>query len=951
MRITLSCLYLGLVLTGLGLAPLAAAPVDDGWRNPPDQARLRAYWWWLNGNVTRASITHDLEAMREKGFGGVLLCDANGADHDRNAPVPHGPTFASPAWRELYLHALREADRLHLEVTLNILSGWNLGGPVVSTADAVQQYTWTETNVAGGGPVTITLLQPKARDNYYQDIAVVAYRVDPNHHPVHLVNWQQKALQQSLLPFSTPDSTPLFAEADSTPDDADTAASAVVNLTAQMDAQGQLTWNAPPGQWRVFRFGHTVGEHGYVSTSSDGWGGHALDVYSADAFQRYWNRIVEPLVADAGPLAGKSLKYLYTDSWEIELANWTPNLPAEFQQRNGYDLLPWLPVLAGHIVNSREQSDRFLFDYRKTLGDLAIDHHYRLFRAGAERHGLGIHCESGGPHAVPIDAQRCLGWDNEPMSEFWAWSWEHRIGDANRFFMKQPASAAHTYGHPFVLGEGFTDIGLNWQESLWSNLKPTFDFAICEGLNRLVWHAYVCSPDETGIPGQQYFAGTHLNPKVTWWPESQAFFSYINRCQWMMQQGHFVADALYYYGDHVPNFSQLKSSDPCHLGAGYDYDVITEEALIERASVQSGRIVLPGGMSYRLLILPNRDQISLPVLQKVRALVAAGATVLGPQPVRGETLRNYPAVDAQIAQLGEEIWGGHLHDGRVISNHTAREVLLGDGVLPDCEFQAPSRLRANFDFIHRQDGNTDIYFLSSRTNEPTDALVTLRVAGRQPELWDAVTGERRAVAFRTEADNRTTIPLHFNPCGSWLLVFRPDAERPSLSAPLNLEPSAPVATVNGPWTAHFDPHWGGPTNTTFDSLTSWTTRPEPGIRYYSGAATYEQTLTLTPEQLADGQRLWLDLGDVRELAQVTVNGHDCGITWCPPFRVDVTHALQVGPNQLAVKVVNFWPNRIIGDASLPPAQRLTRTNIRALKANTPLMPSGLLGPVTLVAAP
>ncbi len=208
----------------------------------------------------------------------------------------------------------------------------------------------------------------------------------------------------------------------------------VVDLTKNLSPDGILHWDAPPGEWQILRFGYTIGDHAYVSTSSDGWGGFAIDVYSATAFQHYWDKIVEPLIADAGPLAGKTLKYLHTDSWEIELANWTPALREEFQKRHGYDMMPWLPVLAGRIVNSREASDRFLFDYRQTLGDLAIDGHYRLFRDNAHKHGLLIHPESGGPHAVPIDAQRCLGWDDAPMSEFWAWSWTHRIGDRQPVF-------------------------------------------------------------------------------------------------------------------------------------------------------------------------------------------------------------------------------------------------------------------------------------------------------------------------------------------------------------------------------------------------------------------------------------------------------------------------------------------------------------------------------------
>ncbi len=942
------CRWLVLGAWLLAAARPAAAPLDEGWQQPPNDARLRAYWWWLNGNVTKASITRDLEQMKARGFGGAVIFDANGAAQNGNAPVPHGPTFFSPAWRELYRHTLREANRLGMEISLNIQSGWNLGGPVVAKEDAAKKYVWSELKIAGGTNATVRLPLPNIRDGFYHDIAVVAFRRQNAAPHAPLENWKQKALQASLQPFSAPDSSPLFAEIPAKPGEEDTETSQVLNLTELVDANGGLHWNAPAGAWQILRFGYTLGDHAYVSTSSEGWSGYALDVYSATAFQHYWDKIVEPLIADAGPLTGKTLRYLHTDSWEIELANWTPRLPDEFFKRNGYDLIPWLPALAGRIVNSREQSDRFLFDYRKTLGDLAIDDHYRLFRDNAHRHGLLIHPESGGPHAVPIDAQRCLGWDDAPMSEFWAWSWEHRIGDANRFFVKQPASAAHTYGHRYVLAEGFTDIGPQWQESLWSNLKPAFDKALCEGLNRLVWHAFVCSPDSTGIPGQQYFAGTHLNPKVTWWPESQAFLDYLDRCQWMLQQGRFVADVLYYYGDHVPNFAQLKASDPARILPGYDYDVITEEALIGRASVRDGCIVLADGMSYRVLVLPDRNAIALPVLNKIKDLVAAGATVVGPRPVQGETLRNYPECDREIAALGRELWEGNIRPGRVMADQTAREVLLADGVKPDCEFQSAPALPGNFDYLHRRDGDADIYFAASRTNVAVDAVCTFRVNGKAPELWDAVSGERQFAAAYNERDGRTSVPLHFNPCGSWFVVFRAPAKEHPATAATTFTPPQPVNEITGSWTVHFDPQWGGPARVQFDRLTSWTERLEPGIKYYSGAATYEKTIDLTPEQIRPGRRLWLDLGDVRELASVTVNGRACGITWCPPFRVDMTSAVKAGENRLRIKVVNFWPNRIIGDAGLPENQRLTQTNIRALTAQTPLTTSGLLGPVALL---
>jgi hypothetical protein len=883
--------------------------------------------------------------MRAKGFGGAVIVDADGAAQDGNAKVPHGPTFFTPAWRELYKHALREAGRLGLEISLNIQSGWNLGGPMVPKEEAAEKYVWSEIRLAGGTNLAVQLPQPKAREDFYRDAAVAAFRLTTNAAArAPLKNWKQKALQASLEPFSAPDSSPLFAEIPATPGEQDANTADVLDLTEKLSPDGTLRWDAPAGDWLVLRFGYTIGDHSYVSTCSEGWSGYALDVYSSTAFQHYWDKIVEPLIADAGPLAGTTLKYLHTDSWEVELANWTPLLREEFRRRCGYDLLPWLPVLTGRIINSREESDRFLFDYRKTLGDLAIDNHYRLFRDNAHQHGLGIHPESGGPHAVPIDAQRCLGWDDVPMSEFWAWSWTHRVGDANRFFIKQPASAAHTYGHRITQDEGFTSIGPHWQETLWDNLKPSFDKALSEGMNRLVWHAFVCAPEETGVPGQQYFAGTHLNPKVTWWSKSAPFFSYLNRCEFLLQQGLFVADACYYYGDHVPNFAQLRRSDPARLGAGYDYDVVTAEVLLERMKVEAGRLVLPDGMSYRLLVLPDRSVISPAVLRKVKDLAAAGATVVGPRPAAAESLAGFPENDAEVKRLAEEMWG----KGLVLSGQSAREVLLGKGVQPDFEWACAAGATPEINYIHRTDGGTEIYFVANRSSNNIALDCTFRVAEKAPELWDAVSGERRFAAAYEQGGGRTTVPIELGPCGSLFVVFRePAAKHPARAASNGRELKA-LAELAGPWTVSFDPKWGGPESAQFDALVDWTKRTEPGIKYYSGTAIYRKTFELS--KAAKGQSLWLELGNLHELAEVKVNGKSCGVVWSPPFRVDLTGAVRRGHNQLEVAVVNFWPNRIIGDQFLPEGERFTRTNIRRLTRETSLMPSGLLGPVRLLSS-
>jgi (4-O-methyl)-D-glucuronate---lignin esterase len=952
-----------LALPGIGQArPTAPSSLESAWNNPPTSARLRAYWWWLNGNVTKASITRDLEQMKAKGFGGALICDAGGADQDGNAQVPHGPTFFSPAWRALFKHTLREAHRLGLVMGLNIQSGWNLGGPMVTPDDAPKKLVWTKLRFRGGTGLTPKLKRPKGRDNYYRDLFVLAYPIRhapqlENRRP--LENLQQKALFKALQPFSAPDSTPLFQEFPATPGEEDARVSDVIDLTSKLRPDGTLDWQAPPGDWEIFRLGCTLNDHCRVSTCSQGWNGYALDPFDAGAFKRYWNAVVEPLIADAGPLAGTTLKWLHTDSWEIDVANWTPTLRAEFRKRRGYDLLPWLPVLAGTIINSRSQSDRFLADFRRTMGDLAIANHFRLFKEGAHRHGLLIHPESGGPHGVPIDAQQCLGIDDAPMSEFWAWSWRHRIGDANRFFVKQPASAAHTYGHRLVLAEGFTSMGPHWQSRLWCNLKPAFDKACCEGLNRLVWHAFVCSPKAMGIPGQQYFAGTHLNPNVTWWNKSAPFFAYINRCQALLQRGLFVADVACYYGDHVPNFAQLKASDPAHVLPGYDYDVITAEALLKRASVRDRRLVLPDGMSYRVLALPSRRIISLPVLRKLKRLVAGGLTVIGPKPNQASGLSDYPRSDQEVQRMADEVWGPcdginvkkhSFGQGRVISGETAGEVLAQEGVEPDCEIEPGGGvLPASFDYIHRHEESTEIYFVANRTNQPASATCIFRVSGKAPELWNPLTGQRQfARAYRQEG-RRTAVPLDFTPCGSWFVVFRSPASSHPAVATRNGATFIPVMRIHGPWQVAFDPKWGGPAKARFDHLASWTVRAEPGIKYYSGTAIYRRPLNVPAKLVVEARAktLALDLGDVRELAEVRLNGKSCGITWSPPFCVDLSRAVKPGENNLEIEVVNFWPNRIIGDQFLPAAERFTKTNIRKLTKDTPLMQSGLLGPVRL----
>ena len=944
----------------------AAVPLEDGFRNPPREARLRCYWWWLNSHVTKQSITRDLTEMKAKHYGGAIIVDAGGAEQRGNDRVPAGPVFGSPEWRALYRHAIAEASRLNLELSLNILSGWNLGGPPVKPETAAKQATWSQTQVTGPAHVERVLPAPASKLGYYRDVAVLAYPLrhgaKPSHKPIRQLDLKAIFRETGM---SHPDSRPLLTDFPAEEGEQDTSSRDVLDISAKMAPDGRLVWDAPAGEWEVLRFGYTC-TGARVSTFSDGWDGLAIDYLDPAAFQAYWREVVAPLIRDAGPEAGKTLKYLVTDSWELGGINWTPHFREEFRKRRGYEITPWLPVYAGRLVDSRDASNRFLNDLRRTVADLVADH-YRLFASMAARHSLGIHPESGGPHGAPVDALLNLGISAFPQMEFWANSKTHRVKDEDRFFIKQCSSAAHIYGKTFCAAEGFTTIGPQWEESIWDNLKPNFDRAVCEGLNLLVWHGFVSSPKEMGLPGQEYFAGTHFNPNVTWWNQSAGFLGYINRVQFLMQQGHFVADALYYYGDHIPNFVRLKTEDPARVLPGYDYDACDLETLLNRVSVKDGRLVLPDGMSYALLVLPELENISPLALAKVRALVNAGATVTGPRPKRATGLEG----DGEVVRLAAELWDS----GRVLQGRTAREVLAGKGVPPDFE-------GAGLDYIHRRTGEADIYFVSSQSDRGVSVKAIFRVGGKAPELWDPATGNIRPLAvYEATAGGRTTVPITLEPYGSAMVVFRKPAGAHFVSiggpaeaalAPLaggfgleareageytltalggrsvrvNVPRGPEPLLIEGPWTVHFAPGWGAPESVLFGRLESWTENSDPAIKHFSGTAAYVKDVEIPADYLRGG-RLELALGDVREIAQVLVNGRDLGLVWKLPRTVDLGAAVKPGKNRLEIRVTNLWPNRLIGDQLLPESQRRTHTNIRKFTKDSPLMPSGLLGPVTL----
>jgi hypothetical protein len=815
--------------------------------------------------------------MRDKGFGGAMIMDAGGAGQQGNHEVPAGPLFGSPAWRELLKHTLREAARLDLELSLNIMSGWNLGGPTVKPEHSAKLVTWSKTFVKGPSRLDQTLPAPASREGFYRDVAVLAFPLrngaEAARRPIGLLEFKASFKE---FGYSMPATEPLLFDSPSEAGEEDAAVGQVRLISEHMDASGRLRWDVPPGDWEILRFGYTSSGR-RVSTGSGDWQGLVIDYLDRSSLESYWNDVVAPILADARPWLGKPLAYLVSDSWELRGVNWTPRFRQEFRARRGYDPLPWLPVMTGRILDNRDMSIRFLNDLRRTIGDLVADEHYSAFAALARTHGLGIHPEAGGPHGGPIDALKCLGRGAFPQMEFWAKFNTVRIHDEDRFFVKEAASAGHIYGKTIVAAEGLTSIGPHWQESFWSNLKPSFDRALGEGLNRLIWHTFTCSPAEMGHPGQEYFAGTHLNPNITWWKQSGAFLSYINRSQFLLQQGHFVADVLYYYGDHVPNFVRLKTDDPARVLPGYDYDVTNEEVLLHRLGVRDGRLTLPGGMSYRVLVLPDLPMISLGALRKIRDLASAGATIVGRRPERVTGLTGLPASDEEVRRLGAEIWGDcngvavrerRYGRGRVVCGKTARQVLSGDGVPPDMEYSS-SVVPGGIDYIHRSLPDADIYFVYNQRDGTQTVDALFRVAGRAPEFWDPVTARIRRTAVYQDVDGaRTRVRLRLKPHGSTFVVFRRAAQdhivamdRPAevwmqpdggmvlqSNAPgtyklntstgreitISVAPLAAEVPVEGPWDLAFSSPAATPPPMPFATLQSWTGHSDPLVRFFSG---------------------------------------------------------------------------------------------------------------------
>jgi len=949
----------------------------EGFLNPPLSARPGAYWAWLNGNVSLPQLTRELEEMKDKGLSGAYIFDVGARDPE--GVIPAGPAFMGPESLRAISHAVKEATRLGLELGFITSSSWNAGGPWVTPEHASMGLHHSQ--MAVKGPVkfsqalpfpSIPKKTPRRPDGfpiYYKDIAVLAF----------------------------PQTTEKLIE----------DATSIINLTNRLEKNGRLTWDVPAGKWTIMRFVCTNTGQGLAIPSPNS-GGLVIDHFNPEATEMHFQYLIDRLLSGLGSLENTALKYMYLCSYEVRGQVWTPDLLREFQKRRGYDMTSYLPALFEFTVQNKEITERFQYDFRKTLGELLVDAFYRKAREMSNEHGFLLCAEAGGPgpptHQVPVDALKALGALDIPRGEFWN---KHNI-----WVVKETACASHIYGKKIVDMEAFTS-WRHWQDGPFE-LKPLADRAMCGGTNHFTLHTFAHNPPEAGLPGWVYHAGTHINVNLVWWPKAKPFIDYLSRCSYLLQQGLFVADVCYYYGDQGFNFVPPKHVDPS-LGYGHDYDVTNAEVILSRMGVENGRIVLPDGMGYELLVLPDREDIDLEVLRKLEKLIEDGATVVGRKPTQSNGLTDYPHRDEKVSNLANKLWGPcdgtkvkqrSYGKGKIIWGRSLREILQDRGIGPDFSFASRSE-GTELDYIHRRTKSADIYFVRNKNMRWEKVDCIFRVKGKTPELWMPDTGEMRKQVVFDFVEGGTIVPLRLPPAGSVFVIFREKAGEDRVvsasradSQVFPLSPGIPqefasievlpgehndielqfwkggtyvlttargkrtkveveavpaVQEITGPWEIRFPEGWGAPASKVFPELVSWTEDSEDGVKYFSGTASYYKEFDLPAELSQPDKQLFLELGRVRVVADVYLNGKHLGILWKPPFRLDITKLTKPRKNRLVVEVANLWSNRLTGDAKLPKSKRYCRTNMKNALTwsspwkETPLPESGLLGPVRLLA--
>lgn len=756
--------------------------------------------------------------------------------------------------------------------------------------------------------------------------------------------WEDKGAFGSLMNVYEPVATPDAAK--------EAVIGDVVDLTGKMDADGTLHWTPPAGQWKVIRFGYAnTGARNRPSVPAGS--GLEVDKLSSKYVAQYVSGYLDPIQQALGPLMGDHPAYVTMDSWEAGMQNWTDDMAAEFKTRRGYDPTPYLPVLAGRVVQSADVSDRFLWDFRRTLADMYADNFYGAMDAEFGKRGLKTYAEASGVALeIPEDTLRNKSKVDIPMAEFWV----KALHPESEYYVdvRGAASAGHVFGKPIIASEAFTGGGY---ESPYT-LKKVADYWFAQGVNRLVFHTSAQQPLDTK-PGNT-MVGTHINRNITWADQAKPFMDYVARNEYMLQQGRFVADLAYLLPEGAPATMPFwgPGLNPA-LPKGYDYDFVNTDLLLQQMTVgDDGRIHLPSGMSYRVLVLPPTDEMSVAAIHKIDELVRGGAWVVGQRPKHSTGLSGYPQSEAEVNAVAETLWGGldgitntqrQVGKGMVNWGITLDEVMQKSGVTPDVDTSAA--LDGGVVWLHRTTADAEIYYLANQMDAAQDVEARFRVTGKVPELWNPMTGEVRPAKW-SATTNATTVSIPLAERESVYVVFRSPTRSLSGDAPAPMAKT--IASLEGPWSLSFVPGPGAPkAAVTLSELASWTANSDPAVKFFSGTGVYTKTVNITAAQLKAGHVV-LDLGVAKDIAEVRVNGQAQGVVWAPPYAVDITKGLKAGANTVEIRVTNEWTNRITGDRVGPADQKVLNvpTSARGMFGQAAEPPaSGLLGPVTLKSLP
>lgn len=712
----------------------------------------------------------------------------------------------------------------------------------------------------------------------------------------------------------------------------------VIDLSDKMTADGTLTWDVPEGEWTVLRTGMTptgvVNEPACPDAT-----GYEVDKLSRkhaeEHFDAYIGEILRRIPADER----KSFKLLVQDSYEVGGQNFTDDMIPVFKERYGYDPVPYLPVLSGVVVGSQHDSDAFLWDLRRLVADKISYDYVGGSREVAHKHGLTTWLENYGHWGFPGEFLQYGGQADEVGGEFWA---DPPLGDIEN---RLATSCAHIYGKKLTSSETSTSAGPSFVRTP-SSLKQRMDRFFTYGVNNTVLHLYISQPSEDRLPGSNAWFGTEFNRNNTWFKHMDLYTQYIKRCNYMMRQGWYQADVAYFIGEDAPRMVGIMEP---WIPAGYQFEHMNAEVIMRDMTVKDGVLTLPHGVQFKVLVLPRRlKTMRLELLEKIERLILDGAIVMGPAPERSPSLQNQPEADRRVKEMAARIWGDV--DGVNVKQRRYGKGMICDGLdfetlfaqlgyVPDCKVPDGMNVYQG----HQKDGDTDIYILSNQDNRALTMDVAFRVMGKQPELWDPVTGIiRKLPAFRQE-EKTTVVPMKLDKNECVFVVFREKGEPSATTLEANYPAPLLTQEVTGEWNVTFESAFKTPSPVRMATLDNLSDNANDSIRYFSGTATYTTSVSL--DRAGRGEHMFMAFDNVGTMAKVYINGKYAGGVWTAPYRLDVTDFVKNGRNDVKVEVVNTWVNRIVGDMNLPESERETYLFVNHLNAKTPLPPSGIIGKV------